>query len=240
MRLQDVHKSERNIERWVRGHTARHRIPAQARYDPAHPGLVGAPIVMLRRMAAMARDMGATMGDVIAVRDREVQARLYRQYISGIGVLAAKPGMSWHGVTYAGREAACAIDLPSESNPTWERIGRSWMMRTASMQMPYAVYGVCLPLSVPYVGRDKAEPWHWQPVETLGVSAPARDRWLHSDDAVYGYPATLRPGATGIWMDEFERLTGTRDIKTFQRVKHLRADGIAGPITWAAAYGMEV
>ena len=91
MRLQDIYKSERQVERWVRGRTAHHRIPAQARYNPAHPGLVGVPLVMLRRMAALARDTGATMDDVIAVRDRTTQARLYRQYISGTGVLAAKP-----------------------------------------------------------------------------------------------------------------------------------------------------
>lgn len=239
MRLHDIYKSERQVERWVRGHTAHHRIPAQARYNPAHPGLVGVPLVMLRRMAALARDTGATMDDVIAVRDRELQARLYRQYVAGTGVLAAKPGMSWHGVTCHGREAACAIDTPSGSNPTWERLGRSWVMRVATMQAPYSAYGVCLPLTVPYVGRGKAEPWHWQPVETLGVASAKRDKWLHTDDAIYGYPATLRANSTGIWMDEFERLTGTRDIRAAQRVHRLRVDGIAGPITWAAVYGME-
>lgn len=222
------------VERYVHGPTAHAPIPKGARYNPAHPGLVGIPLVFLRRMAAMAQWYGATMDDVIGARDRALQARLYRDYLAGNGPLAAKPGMSWHGVRDAqGHEASCALDVPSEANPTWERLSAQWVRRAA----PQTAYGVCLPLTVPYVGA-KAEPWHWQPVETLNVPGASRDRWLDADDAIYGYPPTLRAGGSGIWYDEFWRLTGTRDIKAYQRSVGLKADGICGPATWARAYGM--
>ena len=223
-------------ERWVRGPTAHHPVPKEARYMPGHPGLVGIPLVMLRRMAAMAQWHNATMDDVIAVRARSVQARLYREYLAGDGPLAARPGYSWHGVRDAqGHEACCAVDVPAQANPTWERLGRQWIKKPA----PQTGYGLCLPLTVAKVGA-LAEPWHWQPVETLNVPAASRDRWLDADDAIYGYPKTIRAGDTSIWYTEFERLTGTRDIKAFQRAHGLKADGICGPATWAKAYGMEV
>ncbi len=102
------------------------------------------------RLAALARDAGASAEFGEGLRSLDRQAELYRQYLDGTGALAAKPGQSLHNM-------GLAVDTRS-----------AWLLALGDglpveRQTALLEYGLCKPLAdAAGVAR---EAWHVVPVE---------------------------------------------------------------------------
>lgn len=97
---------------------------------------------LMSRLQQMVKDSPYEIGLGKTTRSYEEQVRLYNEYKSGRGPLAAKPGTSKHG---DGR----ANDLKYSSDKA-----RQWVIANA------AKYGLALPLYDPNKPRSKDESWH--------------------------------------------------------------------------------
>lgn len=103
--------------------------------------------ILEQRLAKMLADSPYEIKMGKKTRSYEEQVRLYNNYKSGKGPLAAKPGTSKHG---DGR----ANDLQYSSDKA-----RQWALANAKR------YGLHFPIYNPKLGRSKDESWH---IEVLG------------------------------------------------------------------------
>lgn len=196
------YKEESNWQKWVK-------------FIYPHGNLLS--VVFLRRLAALACDLGHIMNDTYGYRPIEETQRLYAADVMKYGKPSGKvalPGTSWH-------EHHLAIDLSGTYDNFWRNLSnREWMNKTR-LKQPLNAYGLILPLN--NLDYPKApEWWHLQPIETAGVAKAQRATFLDKDDLVYGRD------------DEM-------DVRQFQTaMKHIgkynsTIDNKAGPATRKAA-----
>ncbi len=187
------YKEEPNWQKWIK-------------FRYAHGSQLS--VVFLRRLAALARDMGKAMEYTYGYRPIEETQRLYAADVMKYGKPSGKvalPGHSWH-------EHGLAVDL---SGAFWESLSNTMWVPKSRLKQNLNTYGLMLPLNK-VDSPSVVEWWHIQPIETNGVSGSLRASFLDPDDEVYGKDDTM-------------------DVKAFQKAFGLVADGIAGPKTKAKA-----
>lgn len=203
----------------------------------AHPEGRHENLIFLRRVAAYVRDHHETAWELIGRRSTAEQTILYNAYIAYLNHTgpkadpAAKPNTSKH-------EIGLAIDIPSERNPYLSFLSKLYNMPYSAKQQAIAKkYGLIVPLNT-IDNPTQAEPWHIQPVETLGLVKLTG--WLDPDDDEYLSRKTIRAGTASTLATEWSRLTGRpftdKGIKTWQGDNDLLPDGICGPKSWAKVY----
>lgn len=217
-------REDLNLERWIKFRKDEYKY---------------CNLVFLRRLAALCRDFNHPMNSIIGYRDIAQQQALYNEDLRKNGGKpsgkVAKPGNSWH-------EFGFAVDL---NDDWWELFSNLFWMPYPKNNQGLNAFGLYLPLNR-IDSPSVLEWWHVQPIETLGYTG-VRSQFAAPDDAVYGKPATIRKGSTGIWVTELCRLLKASIVSTFnddisaktlavQKEGNLVQDGIVGPKTWAYLY----
>lgn len=171
-------------------------------------------VVFLRRLAALARDLGHVMNGTYGYRPIEETQRLYdadlkanRGKPSG---KVALPGTSWH-------EHHLAIDLSGTYDSFWRNLSNTQWMNKTRLKQPINAYGLMLPLN--NINYPKApEWWHLQPIETAVKIAKAdRENFLDPDDEIYG----------GVKVSVIKIQRALKEIGLYTGA----IDGKAGPLT---------
>ena len=139
-------------------------------------------MVFLWRVAALARDLGMVLQDVLGYRPIEESKRLYEADLKANGGKPSgevqEPGYSWH-------EFGLALDITKEKNAAWKTHSlKNWVPLTR-LKQPLNKYGLILPLN--NVDSKVIEWWHLQPIETAyGIAKENRKNFLDPDDAIWG------------------------------------------------------
>ena len=141
-------------------------------------------VIFLRRLAALARDLGHVMNGCYGYRPQSETQRLYNADLKANGGKpsgkVALSGTSWH-------EHHLAIDLSGTHDNFWRSLSNNKWMNKSRLKCPdLNKYGLILPLNK--VDYPKApEWWHLQPIETaIGIDKDKRRSFLDADDLVYG------------------------------------------------------
>jgi hypothetical protein len=136
-------------------------------------------LVFLRRLAALARDIGHTMTGICGRRDSITQQRLWDTDLKNHkGVPSgrvARPYTSWH-------EFGCAVDL---DGTFWKEYSmKNWMIYSRKVEKQLAKYGLMLPMNK-VDSPSVLEWWHIQPIETSGIGSAKRKLFMDKDDLIY-------------------------------------------------------
>lgn len=207
---------ETNWQAWMTFDT-----PAHAAINPDLRG----------RLAAYIRDViKRKVAFAAGFRSRAEQQILWDRYKAGAGNLAAMPGTSWHEFGFA-----CDVNNPAQYAP----LAADYKLPPAQQAM--RAYGICIPL---WAGSTSKEPWHIQPIETLGYTGdkaafrleevmqlndnnPQVGSWQMALDAAGYWPA-------GVAHNTNFGPTTAKCTNDFKRANGLSEDGVVDATTWAA------
>lgn len=177
-------------------------------------------VVFLRRLAALARDLGHVMNGTYGYRPQEETQRLYDADLKANkgkpSGRVAIPGTSWH-------EHHLAVDLSGTYDNFWRSLSNKQWVNKSRLNNPLLnKYGLILPLNK-VDSPSMVEWWHLQPIETAyGITKAQRATFLNKDDFIYGRDDDM-------------------DVRQFQTaMKHIgkynsTIDNKAGPATKKAA-----
>lgn len=170
-------------------------------------------IVFLRRLAALARDLGHVMNGTYGYRPIEETQRLYDADLkANKGKPSGKvalPGTSWH-------EHHLAIDLSGTYDSFWRNLSNTQWVNKTRLKQPLNAYGLMLPLNK-IDSPNNVEWWHLQPIETVGVAKDQRKNFLDPDDEIYG----------GVKVSVIKIQRALKEIGLYTGA----IDGKAGPLT---------
>lgn len=223
-------------------------LPLPGPYDGPVTSQVYLNLEFLRRLKAYAAfyKVSITGSGFRSVYD---QASAWIRYQNDpTGHPAAYPGESWHncGLAYdVGKLATGKYPATMEDD-----------YQHKPPEQAMAAFGLCLPM---WAGTSQKEPWHVQPIETLGIAGPDRQWFLDADDKlksdsgfrvlrlikldspVFTRSALMRgsdvkvlQGLLKIEADGWFGPLTDQAVNAFQASHELTVDGIVGPATWAA------
>lgn len=171
-------------------------------------------VVFLRRLAALARDMGKPMENTYGYRPIEETQRLYEADLKANGGKpsgkVATPGTSWH-------EHGLAVDL---DGAFWEQLSKKEWVPKSRLKQSLNAYGLMVPLNK-VDSPSVVEWWHIQPIETNGIPGSQRASFLDPDDEIY-----YGGDSMGTWEEK-----AVEFVKKFQKATGLTVDGKAGTQT---------